>query len=248
LELGSASLLLDCGPGTLHGLAQHGIDWARVSHVVISHYHNDHVGDLAALLFAMKQPGAPPRSRPLCLVGPAGFRAFLERLAAALGSHVLEPGFEVLVYEVGPTAPYEDPDEDPDGGFAVEARPTPHTEESLAYRIGSATTTVGYTGDTGPSDEVARFLSDCQVLLAECALTDPPTMERHLSPRLVVDLARVARPGLLVLTHVYPGQTPEEAAATVAAGYDGPVVAARDGMRIVLGSTGPVVDPNPAAT
>ena len=244
LDLSAASLLLDCGPGTLHGLSEHGVDWERLTHVLISHYHNDHVGDLAALQFAMKQSRAPTRSRPLCLVGPRGFKAFLERLAAALGPHVLEPGFEVRVHELGP----EDPHADPEAGLVIEAYPTPHTPESLAYRVSSAATTVGYTGDTGPSESVARFLSACQVLVAECAFADPPQWEGHLTPSLLAELARVARPDLLLLTHVYPGQSPDAAAAAVARGYDGPVLAARDGMKIVLGGEAPTVDPNPAGT
>lgn len=239
IDLHSASILLDCGPGTLHGLAAHGIDWGALTHVVVSHYHNDHVGDLAALPFAMKQVGAPERSVPLTLIGPVGFGRFLERLAAAMGRHVLDPGFPLHVFEVAPGAAFEDAA----AGFRLEAEPTPHTEESLAYRASGAWGAMGYTGDTGPSDEVAEFLTGCDVLVAECTLTDPPTMDRHLSPTLLADLASVARPGLLVLTHVYPDQTPAEAAEQVRRRYDGPVLAASDGTRITLSSDGPVVDP-----
>jgi ribonuclease BN (tRNA processing enzyme) len=243
LSAGGARLLLDCGPGTLHGLDEHGVDWAGITHVAISHYHNDHVGDLAALLFAMKQTRAPERSVPLTLIGPQGFGAFLERLAAALGQHVLEPGFPVIVREIGSEAPYEDAVVD----LTVRAHPTPHTEESQALTIEGSWGAVGYTGDTGPSEDVARFLGGCDVLVAECALTDPPGMDRHLSPLLVAELARTARPDLLVLTHVYPEQTPLAASERVSAVYQGRVVPARDGMRIVIGADGPLVDPKPAA-
>lgn len=235
VDLGEASLLLDCGPGTLHGLASHGVEWQSISHVVISHYHNDHVGDLAALLFAMKQLRASERSAPLTLLGPTGFQDFLERLSAAMGPHVLDPGFEVLVRELGPGAPLEDPQ----AHFLIAAHPTPHTEESQAFRVVGPGWTLGYTGDTGPSRDVAGFLTGCEVLLAECALTDPPSTERHLSPLSVAELARIAAPDLLVLTHVYPGQSPEEAVAAVEASYQGRVVAARDGMRVELGPRDP---------
>jgi ribonuclease BN (tRNA processing enzyme) len=232
---------MDCGPGTLHGMAQHGIDWAGLTHVLISHYHMDHVGDLAALPFAMKQAAAPSRSAPLTLIGPLGFRDFLERLATALGPHVLEPGFDVIVHELEPQTTYREDS----GAFAVGCVPTPHTDESVAYRLDGDWGAVGYTGDTGPSSDVARFLAGCDVLIAECALSDPPEMDRHLSPALVAQLADIAEPGLLVLTHVYPDQSPEDAAARVSERYGGRVVAARDGMRIGIGPAGPSVDPNP---
>lgn len=239
LQLETAGVLLDCGPGTLHGLAEHGVDWAGLTHVVVSHYHNDHVGDLAAIPFAMKQPAAPKRTTPLHLIGPRGFRDFLERLAAALGPHVLEPGFAVAVHEVDPETPYEDVV----AGFEITCRKTPHTDESLAYRLSGPWGTLGYTGDTGPSEELAAFLFGCDVLVAECAFADPPATDRHLSPALVAELAAGADPCLLVLTHVYPDQTPSEAVERVAARYPGDVVAAEDGLRIALGADGPAVDP-----
>lgn len=243
VQLDAASILLDCGPGTLHGLSEYGIDWAGLTHVVVSHYHNDHVGDLAAIPFAMKQSAAPERTTPLTLIGPRGFPGFLERLAAALGPHVLEPGFEVIVHEMSPEAPYREPG----GGFELTCHRTPHTDESLAYRLAGGWGTVGYTGDTGPSAELAGFLFGCDVLVAECALTDPPEMNRHLSPALLAELATGADPCLLVLTHVYPHQSPQEAAQRVAARYSGQVVAARDGLRIAIGPDGPAIDPTPEA-
>lgn len=239
LDLPGASVLLDCGPGTLHGLARHGVDWAGLTHVVVTHFHTDHVGDLAAIPFAMRLTAAPERTAPLTLVGPPGFRSFLKRLAAALGEYVLEPGFPVVVHEVSAEAPYEEGS----GAFSLEARPTPHTEESVAYRVRTHRGAVGYTGDTGPSTEVAAFLRGCRVVVAECALTDPPEMDRHLSPRLVAQLAAVAEPELLVLTHVYPPSSPADAAERVAELYHGTVLAGWDGMRITLGEDMPSVDP-----
>lgn len=242
LALPRAGVLFDCGPGTLHGLARHGIDWPGLTHIVVSHFHNDHVGDLAAIPFAMKQTAAPERNAPLHLLGPAGLRGFLDRLAAAMGPHVLDPGFPVITRELAPGDPYEDIG----GGFVLEAHRTPHTDESVAYRIRCEEGVLGYTGDTGPSTEVAAFLRGCRVLVAECALPDPAPMDRHLTPRLVAQLAAVAEPDLLVLTHVYPPQTPAEAEARVSELYRGAVVAAMDGMRVRLGPDGPVVDPTPA--
>ncbi|MGD8602770.1 MAG: hypothetical protein PVF19_15565, partial [Gemmatimonadota bacterium] len=80
--------------------------------------------------------------------------------------------------------------------------------------------------------------------ISECSLSDPPDMDRHLSPRLVAQLGAVSAPDLLVLTHVYPPLTPERAVEQVSRLYHGRVVAGRDGMRIVLGADGPAVDPN----
>lgn len=231
LESEGASVLLDCGPGTLHGLAEHGVEWRGLTHVVISHYHLDHVGDLSALLFALKHGVGRERTRPLTLVGPRGFGTFLERLAGALGDHVVDPGFDVDVVELGEG----DVLEEPRARLRLWAHPTPHTAGSLAFKLEVPGGTVGYSGDTGPSAEVARFLAGCDVLVLECAQDDPPAGDNHLSPATAAGMAALAAPGLLVLTHVYPPLTPDAAVERLrGAGYAGEVVAGRDGMRLRL--------------
>lgn len=241
LDLGRAQVLLDCGPGTLHGLDEHGVQWTELTHVAVSHYHVDHVGDLSALLFALEHGTRPRRAAPITLLGPVGFTRFLKGLAAALGDHLLRPSFEVEVCEIGGGCPFDDPA----GAFTLEASATPHTEESLAYRLSGPWGAIGYTGDTGPSEEVASFLRGCRVLLGECSLEDPPSMDWHLSPSRLAELAAIARPELLVVTHVYPPLTPAGAVRGVRARYEGAVVAGTDGMTVELRAEGLAVDPPP---
>jgi len=232
VEYGSTRILMDCGSGTLHGFSRHRVRWDRLTHVVVTHYHSDHIGDLYALLFALKYGLRKPRKEPLTLVGPVGFGAFLDRLLQALGPDVLDSGFEITIVELAE----DDVMRDDRAGFSLTCHSTPHTSESVAYRLDLGSAVVGYTGDTGPSGGVAAFLKGCDVLVSECALTDPPEWDLHLSPVGVAEIASVAKPGLLVLTHVYPPIEPEDAASQVtAAGYGGRVLAARDGLRLSLG-------------
>ena len=238
LETGSASLLMDCGAGTLHGLAAHGVAWEKLTHIAISHFHSDHIGDLAALLFAFKHGTLVPRTERLTLLGPPGFRTVLEGLAAALGEHVLHPGFDLEVVELDLDGVFADAG----GAFMLRCFPTPHTDESVAFAIEGAWGSVGYTGDTGPSVEVAHFLSGSGVLIAECALTDPPAMEFHLSPRGLAEMAGVVGPDLLVVTHVYGPQTPAEAVEAVRQRYTGRTLAGVDGLRVRITGADVTVD------
>jgi ribonuclease BN (tRNA processing enzyme) len=232
VEHGSTRILLDCGSGTLHGFAKHGVRWDRLTHVLVTHYHSDHVGDLFALLFALKYGLREPRTKPLTLVGPVGFGAFLDRLLEVLGRDVLDAGFQATIVELAAGEVMRDDS----AGFSLTCHSTPHTDESVAYRLDLGGAVVGYTGDTGPSEGVATFLQGCDILVSECALTDPPQWDLHLSPAGVAEIASVAKPGLLVLTHVYPPLQPEDAAAQVtSAGYGGRVLAAKDGLRLPLG-------------
>ena len=240
LENRTSRLLLDCGPGTVHSLERFGIPWPELTHLVLSHYHTDHMGDLPGLLFALEHGIRPPRTHPLVILGPTGLYRRFGHLAGAFGDHVLEPGFEVVLVELPADARWEPPG----GGFVLSCHATPHTDHSLAYRWEADGVAVGYTGDTGPSEEVAAFLAGCDVVVAECAFEDPAAGDNHLAPATLAEMARVMDPALLLVTHVYPPLAPEEAARRVAAhGFGGRVEAARDGTTVRLGAGGPELIP-----
>jgi len=239
LEGGGARMLLDCGPGTLHSLDRFGIPWPELSHLALTHFHTDHIGDLPGLFFALKHGLRPPRPNPLVVIGPRGLYSRFGHLASAFGDHFLDPGFELVLVELHGGERWEAPDAD----FTLACHRTPHTDESLAYRWEADGVAVGYTGDTAPSEEVAGFLAGCQVVISECAFPDPAPEGKHLSPASVAAMARVMDPGLLVLTHVYPCQSPEEAVRKVREnGWEGRVEAALDGTTVRLVSGEPVLD------
>lgn len=228
-------ILLDCGAGSLHGFARFGRSWEDLTHVALTHFHTDHVGDLAALLFALRHGPDPPRRRPLTLLGPPGTRSFHRRLARAHGDHVLEPGFPVRVVELPRSGEWTDPETE----LVIRTAPTPHTERSVAYRLETGSGVVGYSGDTGPSRALGDFFVGTDLLLLECSLPDPPPMDTHLTPRGVATLADRARPGLLVTTHHYPPLDPGEIPDLVAAaGYTGEVRGGTDGLTLIVGGGG----------
>jgi ribonuclease BN (tRNA processing enzyme) len=237
------AILLDCGAGTLHGLAACGLDWEAIDVVAITHGHPDHVSDLVPLLAAFR---FRERERPLVVTGPADVADLLERFAAVYGTWVMEPGFALDVQAIGPDGSWRDPD----GAVELRTHPVPHRGGSIAYVAEGSWGRLGYTGDTGPSPSLGSFLAGCDVLVAECALADPPAVAGHLSPALLAELASAARPDLLLVTHVYPPRSPEEAVSDVRAQYEGRVEASRDGLRVDLapsGPDGPAVDPSAGA-
>lgn len=231
VEADEARVLLDCGAGTLHGLARHGIEWRRLTHVALTHFHADHIGDLVPLLFAFKHGLAGARMQPLIVVGPAGTAKLLRRLRAAYGEFVTEPGVELVVREAPLGVPLE-----ADAALRLRTHPTVHTAHSIAYRCEGGGHAIGYTGDTGYSDELAAFLDGVDVLVCECSVPDSDAMDTHLSPTGLARLAGRARPGLVLVTHVYPLLAPEDIPRLVRkAGYRGTVVPAVDGLTMRLG-------------
>ena len=219
------SLLLDCGWGTLHALARLGIDWPAIDAVAISHYHGDHIGDLPALLAAWRQAD---RRRPLTLFGPSDLGRQLAALEGAFGAWLTKPGFPMRVVELGHAGSWAD-----EGGrLNLSSHDTPHTRESIAFRLEGAWGSMGYTGDTAPATELADFFRGVDVLVAECALPDPPPFAGHLTPASLSELVDEARPGLLMTTHAYPPLDPEDVADQLRERYEGRVVAASDGKTV----------------
>jgi ribonuclease BN (tRNA processing enzyme) len=231
VEVGGDRILMDCGAGTLRTLARLGRDWQRVTHVLLSHFHTDHVGELAALLFALKHGGDGFRTRPLTILGPRGVSGHMEALARAHGTFVLDPGCPLEVIDLDPTAAWTSAGRT----FRVSAYHTRHADPSLAFRLETPEAVLGYTADTGPDAEMGRFFSGCQLLVAECSNPDGADADTHLTPATLAQLASIARPELLVTVHVYPPLLPEEVPDLLRrAGYEGRAVAGRDGLTVFL--------------
>ena len=231
VEAGPVKLLLDCGAGVLHRAAAFGVPWAAATHLAITHFHPDHWGELAAYLFALRWGIEPARSAPLMLLGPPGLLLRLERLAGAFGGWVLEPEFPLEVVEIAAGATRE-----LSPGITLEACDTPHTAESVAYAVRTGDARLVYTGDTGPSDALARWAAGCDLLLAECSLPDERAIGVHLTPTQAGALAHAARARRLVLTHFYPVFGATDPVRVAAQEFHGEIVAARDGDRFVIGT------------
>jgi ribonuclease BN (tRNA processing enzyme) len=239
VECDRERILMDCGSGTVRTLARFGRAWQRVTRVLLSHFHTDHVADLAPLLFALKHGLNAPRSAPLTILGPGGLLDHIEALSHAHGEFLRDPGFPVEFVELSPGDRWSTPG----GTCRIETFPTIHTAASLAYKLVTPAGVLGYTGDTGPDPSLGRFLSGCDVLIAECSLPDGSGMSLHLTPSSLGEIAGVAGAGLLVTVHAYPPLDPEKVPDLLrSSGYGGKVLAGKDGLSFTLSSGEVVVE------
>jgi ribonuclease BN (tRNA processing enzyme) len=229
VEHGPVRLLLDCGSGAAHRMAGLGVDWWGITHVALTHFHADHIGDLPTLVFAFKYARLPGRTEPLTVLGPVGTQALLERMAGAFGEWLTAPGFALTVREVAPDEAVELAD-----GVTLAARKVPHTEESVAYSVGTARRRIVYTGDTGFDPALGEWAAGSDVFLCECSLPGAMAVPIHLTPEQCGELARAADPGLLALTHLYPPVEELDLPAVVGERFAGPVRVASDGWSIDL--------------
>jgi ribonuclease BN (tRNA processing enzyme) len=229
LELADASVMLDCGAGSVHSLAQYHLPWQRMSHLFISHFHADHIGELASLLTAFRVGISVERNEPLLIVGPNGLDRVVEGLKMAFGKKLLESRFPVKIQMLEPGQTIELGRES-----KLTVAKTPHTPESLAVRIERDDRAICYTGDTAFSEELAGFFYKADVLVSECSYREPRAGVRHLSVSEAARMATLAEVSKLIVSHFYFDVDEARLKEELQTHYSGEVIVARDGMRVEI--------------
>jgi len=240
--------VVDVGPGVVRraaAAAARGLEAlapGRLRIGFVTHLHSDHTAGYADFILT---PAVLERDAPLLMMGPPGLKAMTDRLLAAYAEDIdirlrgLEPakpaGYEVRVRELQPGDTYED------ARVTVTAVPVRHGNwrHAYGYRFRTPDRTIVISGDCAPTEALVSACAGCDILVHEVYSdagfrTRPPEWQKyhaafHTSARELGELARRARPRLLVLYHQLYWGTPDEAlVAEVRAVYDGPVVSGRD--------------------
>jgi ribonuclease BN (tRNA processing enzyme) len=167
--------------------------------VLVSHGHPDHVADLNPLLRARALRDEPVPPLPTYAL-PGALRAVM----ALDRPGMLDEAIDLL--ELSPGAAFEI------GPLHVESRLLPHSLPNVAIRLSSDGRSITYTGDAGPTDDLAALASDTDLLLAEATYVDRVPSESIGTLNSVLEVGRQAhRAGArrLLLTHLQPGTDPD---------------------------------------
>lgn len=226
-----STILLDSGAGTMRRLLESGKTIFDLSHIIYSHFHPDHTGELVPLLFATKYPDGHRRRTPLSICAGKGLAAFIIGLKSVYGRWIeLEPGLLDII-EVNINGPDRLNFKD----FTVNTIPVKHNPESIAVRITSSNgSSVVYSGDTDVCDSLVSIARDADLLICESALPDDQKVDGHLTPSLAGDIAARAGAKQLVLTHFYPECELADMFGECRKTYTGPLLLAHDLMKLQL--------------
>lgn len=226
-------MLLDCAPSAIHRMPAEGCDWAGLDAIWISHFHLDHCGGLAPLLFAMKYaPETSERTKPLRIFGPAGIGGLVAAFDGVNNYRLLEQPFPVEIIETETSEPFALAT----GLDAVTAK-TPHTPESHAIHLRDAAgRTLVFTSDTGFHEPLAAFARHTDLFILECSFIRNKPVETHLELAEAMWLIHRAEPARAVLTHLYPEWDATDLAAELAPFNPRcPITQAEDGLTVELG-------------
>jgi ribonuclease BN (tRNA processing enzyme) len=227
IEAGGVRLMMDCGAGTVPALARYGCDWEHLTHLYISHFHVDHVGELASLFFAFKHGIRGGRDAPLMIIGPRGLDRVMNGLRLSFGEKLFEPKFPVILNLLEPGERVELGED-----VALAVTKTPHTAESLAVRVSDGARSICYTGDTSYSEDVARFFHETNVMIAECSFRERREAVPHLSVSDVARMAALCEAETLIVTHFYFEVDEGALKRELQRGYSGNILIGRDGLRV----------------
>ena len=229
IETGDAKILVDVGPGTIRRILEAGMLISQVTHVLISHLHLDHVGELASFLFSSKCPS--PRKERITIVAAQGLIKFFKRLNATFGPWV-ELGGELLkIIEL----PYKGSAYYDFGDFVLQSLPMVHIAHSIGFRVTSPEGySVVYSGDTDYCENLVKLSQGAELLICECSLPDSLKVKGHLCPSLAGKIAAEAGVKQLVLTHFYPQCDNVDIKNQCRTTFQGPMVLAQDLMTISL--------------
>jgi len=192
--------------------------------VLVSHGHPDHVADLNPLLRARYMSETPPpRLMAYALPDALGPVLALDQITSLKGA------CEVRAFEAGDAFSI--------GPFAIESRLLPHSIPNAGLRISTGGTSITYTGDAGPSDDLVELARATGLLLAEATYIDsvPSGNAGVLNCALEVGRqAHRAKAARLMLTHLLPGTDPEAARATAGRSFDDWITVAAPGTIVEL--------------
>jgi ribonuclease Z len=245
--INDVAYLVDMGPGVVRraraaqlssGIAA--LDPMKMRVVFVTHLHSDHTVGYADLIFT---PWTLGRRVPLEVYGPRGIKAMTAHLREAyevdIGTRTNEhgnqrefpEGSQVNAHEVSAGVVYRDEN------VTVKAFPTKHAMESYGYRFETKDRVIVISGDTSPTQATIDACKGCDVLIHEAwspaALAMRPQTLRefaalyHTTTPQLADLARQAKPALLVLYH-YTGLSRDELFSDMSARYAGHFAIARD--------------------
>ncbi len=123
LRYGSDGILFDCGEGTQRQFKIAGISLSKITKILISHWHGDHVLGLPGLMQSLSSSNY---TNKLEIYGPNGTKKRIEKMFEAF---VFDKRLDFVINEVKSGVFFENKD------FILEAYPLEHGIETLGFRF-----------------------------------------------------------------------------------------------------------------
>ena len=124
LEYNGEFILFDCGEGTQRQMNLAGYNRTKVTKVLLTHWHGDHVSGLIGLIQTI---GNVPEPGALTIIGPAGTEKHMHHL---VNSAIFDPRLTLNIQEVYPEKPETVLEND---SYEIQAAKVEHSVPTIAF-------------------------------------------------------------------------------------------------------------------
>ena len=197
LKTQNLNILIDCGAGTLRRLTEAKIDYRNIDLICVTHFHPDHCSDIAPFFLATRHTPGFTRSKTLTVIGPAGLKSHLKRLAELYGSWLLDSDYPLVVHELKENSLIIKT-------IRIFSAPMKHTDNSIGFRFEENKKSITFSGDTDFIPSLIQLAKKTDLLLIECSFPNNQKTEGHLTPKEVGIIANKSMSKKIILTHLYP--------------------------------------------
>jgi ribonuclease BN (tRNA processing enzyme) len=202
-----SDILLDAGTGVGDlSLAE----LSLVDHIFITHSHLDHV---TSIPFVVDTVGGM-RARPIVVYAT---RATIEIMKSHLFNWAIWPDFSEIPSPEAPFMRYQEIEVGRTitiAGREITPLPANHTVPAVGYHLDSGKSSLVFTGDTGPNNNLWKAVNrirNLRYLIVETAFSNKErqlaVVSKHLCPETLADeLAKLERSAEIYVTHLKPGE------------------------------------------
>jgi len=236
IETGKSKICFDFGRGVINRLLEAGVHVNQIDAIFISHWHIDHIADIAPLIHITIAAPADlatdwiPRKSHLKIYGPKGTIEKVQALKEiGLLGHKSAPEMEIFDIKAG--------DNIKSDNWQVKAFDVIHNPNSnpLGYRLESEGRVFAYSGDTGVCEGLKQTISKADLAVVEAGWPEEVKPKTHMTGPQAGKIAQESEVKKLVLTHMAPyylkNFDPQKDAQKY---FKGEVILARDLIKILI--------------
>lgn len=212
LQDGKTNILIDCGSGALRNLP---IGFDKISAVVLSHLHFDHISDALVLTYALQienmrkkipkpkvyMPGSPEQTADLLKTSP-----YFEIIE-------IDESMQINIGEIN-----------------ISFAEMTHPVSCFASKFEKGGKTFVYSGDTAANDKLTAFAKDANMLLVDCSILkkDHTNTSPHMSVFEAGEIAKAANVKKLIGTHLFPYYSEQDILDELKQNYKDAILAAEN--------------------
>lgn len=216
IENGKSKIIFDMGRGITQRLLDLKIQQDEIEHIIISHFHPDHISDLIPYIHAALWSTLDKRTKDLVIHGPKGIKELIHNviIEKLVPSYKMKDDFKIITKEIS------------EKGFNINNQTfkvsvlQPANNHAIKFQLNKKK--IGLTGDFHFSQEVIDFLKGLDLAVIDAG---------HSSKQDIVKLAVKSQVKKIIMSHLYKEyDTDDMNQIAKKAGYKGKFIKGEDLM------------------